>query len=74
MAKTATYRNADTGEVREYPVTLQRRFPALIEVEPNAKPLAYTRIPQSSIDAYLASQDVDGDDTSGDTADDPVKD
>ncbi|MEV5068955.1 hypothetical protein MRBLMI12_000512 [Microbacterium sp. LMI12-1-1.1] len=72
MASQNTYRHAKTGVVRDYPATIARRFPDLIEVEPDAKPLAYTPIPQSSIDAYLESQEADEAAVEDDATDDTI--
>lgn len=50
-----TYRHADSGGVGEYSPRFAARFPALIEAPSGAKPLAYTPIPQSAVDEYMAS-------------------
>lgn len=55
MAEQKTYRHAKTGVVAEYPPSLARQYPDLVEVEPGTKPLAYTPIPQVAIDALRAS-------------------
>lgn len=50
------YRHRVTGIVASYPPELARQFPDLVEVEPGTKPLAYTPIPQSEVDAVMAKQ------------------
>lgn len=52
------YRNANTGIPGEYPPALAAHFPELIEVDPDAKPLAFTPIPQIVIDD-LRAQNAD---------------
>ena len=65
MAEYRTYRDKTTGVVREYPPTLAKNFPNLVEVEPGSKPLAYTPIPHSAVEGYQASaSDPDEDDAS----------
>lgn len=55
MAEYRTYRDRNTGVVRDYPTSLAKSFPNLEEVEPGTKPLAYTPIPHSAVEDYLAS-------------------
>lgn len=50
-----TYRHAESGAVGEYSPRFAARFPVLEEVPPGTKPLAYTPIPQSAVDEYMAS-------------------
>lgn len=54
-----TYRHQASGLVADYPEEFAAQFPDLIEVEPGTKPLAYTPIPQSEVDAVLAQQAED---------------
>lgn len=52
-----TYRNRKNGAVRIYPTALAAHFPDLVEVKADAKPLAYTAIPQAAVDAVKAASD-----------------
>lgn len=55
MAEFRTYRDRNTGIVREYPVSLAKVFLNLEEVDSDAKPLAYVPIPRIAVEEYLAS-------------------
>ncbi len=50
-----TYRDRDTGKVGEFPEQMARVYPnKLVEVEPDAKPLAYVRISEPAVDELRA--------------------
>lgn len=64
---TKTYRHSVTGKVGDFPESLAQHFPALVEVDSDAKPLAYVPIPQDAIDDFRSQMESAG---SGD-ADNP---
>ena len=69
MAETRTYRHKVTGEPGVYPVALALVFPDVMEeVDPDAKPLAYTPI---SPEAITELRDAD---TTGPSDDHPTAD
>lgn len=49
-----TYRHDVTGLIGVYPPALGDNDPHLVEVRPDAKPLAYTPIPREAADAARA--------------------
>lgn len=56
-----TYRSGRTGKIGVYTARLAKHFPDLVEVGSDAKPLAYTAIPDEAIDELRAAQIEGGD-------------
>lgn len=52
----STYRSARTGKITVAPERLAKRFPDLVEVGADAKPLAYTPIPAEKVAAVKAAK------------------
>lgn len=50
------YRHSKTGLLGEYDPRVALAHPHLVEVEPGAKPFAYTPIPREAVADYLASR------------------
>lgn len=57
MAIQKTYRHAKTGVERDYPPTIARRFPELIELVDEPEPIA-SAIPQPSVEIDVEDPDL----------------
>lgn len=62
-----TYRHDVSGAVGEYPTRLGDADPHLIEVDTDAKPLAFTPIPREAVENLLASREDKSDEGNSST-------
>lgn len=53
------YRSSRSGRIAEYSAALASHFPDLIEVGKDAKPLAYTPIPEAKVAAVKSKKEDD---------------